>query len=161
MKGQRVAREKEQMAMRWEFNPRDLEVVRHIDGLDITWIVLMIILWAAVITALVFAIRALIIYSRNSRAFGPGGGDALALGSPGSEAAETSPTTTVADTQVRTAASPVTAAATPPETSPMTAPTTPLTAPQSGPAAILEERYARGEIDRDEFLQRKQDLGVA
>ncbi len=23
---------------------------------------------------------------------------------------------------------------------------------------ILEERYARGEIDRDEFLQRKQDL---
>ena len=27
--------------------------------------------------------------------------------------------------------------------------------------AILEERYARGEINRDEFLQRKQDLGLA
>ncbi len=24
---------------------------------------------------------------------------------------------------------------------------------------ILEERYARGEIDRDEFLKKKQDLG--
>jgi putative membrane protein len=24
---------------------------------------------------------------------------------------------------------------------------------------ILEERYARGEIDRDEYLQKKQDLG--
>jgi uncharacterized membrane protein len=34
----------------------------------------------------------------------------------------------------------------------------------AGPAsllAILEERYARGEIDRDEFLQRKQDLGLS
>jgi hypothetical protein len=27
--------------------------------------------------------------------------------------------------------------------------------------AILEERYARGEIDREEFLQRKADLGFA
>ncbi|MFH0915437.1 MAG: hypothetical protein V1912_03200 [bacterium] len=26
---------------------------------------------------------------------------------------------------------------------------------------ILEERYARGEADRDEFLQRKQDLGMS
>ena len=25
--------------------------------------------------------------------------------------------------------------------------------------AILEERYAKGEIDRDEYLQKKQDLG--
>ncbi len=25
--------------------------------------------------------------------------------------------------------------------------------------SILEERYARGEIDREEFLQRKRDLG--
>jgi len=26
--------------------------------------------------------------------------------------------------------------------------------------AILEERYARGEIDREEFLKKKQDLGA-
>ena len=37
----------------------------------------------------------------------------------------------------------------------------------SGPAAaptallaILEERYARGEISREEFFQRRQDLGL-
>ncbi|HUO88835.1 MAG TPA: SHOCT domain-containing protein [Rhizomicrobium sp.] len=30
---------------------------------------------------------------------------------------------------------------------------------RSGARAILEERYARGEIQRDEYLQKKQDLG--
>ncbi len=29
----------------------------------------------------------------------------------------------------------------------------------SSARAILEERYAKGEIDRDEYLQKKQDLG--
>lgn len=31
--------------------------------------------------------------------------------------------------------------------------------PQAGALAILNERYARGEIDRDEYLARKTDLG--
>ena len=39
-----------------------------------------------------------------------------------------------------------------------------VTAPPAGPAsnllAILEERYAKGDITRDEFLQRKADLGL-
>lgn len=34
----------------------------------------------------------------------------------------------------------------------------PPPAPRSDALRIVEERYARGEIDRDEFLQRKADL---
>jgi len=30
---------------------------------------------------------------------------------------------------------------------------------RAGARAILEERYAKGEIQRDEYLQKKQDLG--
>ncbi|OFW57703.1 MAG: hypothetical protein A2133_08690 [Actinobacteria bacterium RBG_16_64_13] len=38
-------------------------------------------------------------------------------------------------------------------------PPQPVSGPNSGRALqVLEERYARGEIQREEFLQRKQDL---
>ena len=29
----------------------------------------------------------------------------------------------------------------------------------SGPRRVLDERYARGEIDREEYLQRRKDIG--
>ncbi len=38
--------------------------------------------------------------------------------------------------------------------------TQPPGAPRRSPGLdVLEERYARGEINRDEYLQKKQDLG--
>jgi putative membrane protein len=100
----------------WEFG-------HHANGAGIAGMILMIILWIAVIVALVFAIRALILHSRRKKA-------------------ETASSASVGPY--------------PPGVSP-----TPVGAPAPSLLAILEERYARGEIDRNEFLQRKQDLGLS
>jgi uncharacterized membrane protein len=78
----------------------------------------MIILWVAVITAIVLVIWALVIHSRRHKL-----------------AATTAATYTPGATS----------------------------APPAAPSAlqtILEERYARGEISREEFFQRRQDLGL-
>ena len=124
--------------MRWQFDPQ------HFDGWDrqmgaagIVGFVLMVILWAAVIAALVLGIRALILHSSRNKtaAVVPVGGPA-----PGS--------VTPPPVGPGTVAAPAEAAAAAVATTP-------------GLLAILEERYARGEIDRDEFLQRKQDLGLS
>jgi len=107
--------------MRWNWNPQGIDGWdRHMGAGGIVGIVLMIVLWAAVIAALVFGIRALVIHSRRSR---------------------------------------VLMVATEPAV-PETAAGTGTVAP-SGLLATLQERYARGDIDRDEFLQRKQDLGLS
>ena len=107
----------------WGF--RGTEPFEHTGGIEILWLVLMIILWAAVIAAIVIGIRALVVHSRGDRAQSavapsPGGGPLP----PGTGTGATS-------------------------------------APAPSAVAILEERYARGEIDREEFLQRKADLGFA
>jgi uncharacterized membrane protein len=119
--------------MRWSGNPQHFDGWdRHMGGGGTVGMVLMAILWIAVIAALVLGIRALILHSRRNRISAPTGTTGVGAPLPVGPSSGETPT--------GTAAAP--AAATP----------TLL--------AILEERYARGEIDRDEFLQRKQDLGL-
>ncbi len=95
----------------------------HMSGVGIAGMVLMIILWIAVIAAIVIGIRALVVHSRRNNAASPTSASAPAGAYP-----------------VGPAAGPVTAA--------------------PSLLAILEERYARGEIGREAFLQQKQDLGL-
>ena len=99
-------------------------VGHHFGGVGIAGMVLMLILWVALIAAIVLVIRALVLHSRRNK-------------------------------QALTSASVVPAG------------TTYTAGVTSGPAAassalqtILEERYARGEISREEFFQRRQDLGL-
>ena len=124
--------------MRWQFDPQ------HFDGWDrqvgaagIVGFVLMVILWAVVIAALVLGIRALILHNRRNRVSA-----VVSAGGPVPGPVAPPPV------GPGTAAAPAEAAAAAVATTP-------------GLLAILEERYARGEIDRDEFLQRKQDLGLS
>jgi uncharacterized membrane protein len=112
----------------------------HFTGWGIAGMVLMIVLWVAVIVALVFGVRAIILHSRRGR-LQPAGGLPPVLGpTVGTTETATTETAPVATTPVDMA----------------------VNAPGGRPnlLAILEERYAKGEIQRDEFLQRKQDLGI-
>jgi uncharacterized membrane protein len=110
--------------MRFQLQPGHFDGwENHMGGFGIAGMVLMIVLWMAVIAALVFGIRALIIHSRRSGL---------------QPSAPVAPVTPVVGTTTGGATT-------------------------SNPAllAILEERYAKGEIARDEFLERKQDLGLS
>jgi uncharacterized membrane protein len=99
-------------------------VGHHWTGAGIAGLVLMIILWIALVVAIVLVIRALILHSRRNR---------LAAPAPG--------------------------AVPPGGTYPPPVTPGPGAVP-SNLLAILEERYAKGEITREDFLQRKQDLGL-
>ena len=92
----------------------------HFSGIGIAGSILMIILWVAVVAAIVLAIRALILHSRRDR--------------PAS-----APEAAVVYGQ---------------------AATTGRGGAPSNLLAILEERYAKGDMTRDEFLQGKADLGL-
>ena len=84
----------------------------HFGGVGIAGMILMVILWIAVIAAIVLVIRALVVHSRHHGAtYTPGAGSGPAT-------------------------------------------------PPSSLLTILEERYARGEITREEFFQRREDLGL-
>jgi uncharacterized membrane protein len=102
-------------------NPGAEPFAHHMDGVGVAGMILMIILWIAVIAAIVIGIRALVLHSRR---------DKMAT------------TAAVAPAALYT-------------------PATPSPAATPSLLAILEERYARGDIGREEFLQRKQDLGLA
>jgi uncharacterized membrane protein len=121
---------------RWPWDPQHIDGLgRHLGAPGIVGLVLMIVLWAAVIAALVLGIRALILHSRRN-----------------SFAAATQGATAGPAVGAATAEGPVSTQAEPA-----------ATASTGTPAllAILQERYARGEIDREDFLQRKQDLGLS
>lgn len=92
----------------------------HMGAIWILLTVLLVILWAAVMTALVLVIIGLVRSHRN----------------PKDEQSELAPPPATA----RTSSSPA------------------VPVPESGGLRILEERYARGEIGHDEYLERRKDL---
>lgn len=121
--------------MHWSWEPGNIDRLHHHWGAGgIVGMILMIILWAAIIATLVFAIRALIIHSRHNG---------------GQTTNTTAPATGVE-------ATPATG------TQPEAGTTSALDAAHSqNLLGILEERYAKGEITREEFLERKQDLTLS